>query len=90
MAAGVPVVTSSIAAGGTDAVDGEHLFVCDRPEAYADAIVRLAENPVLRQHFAEIGRARMLSNHAWSASMQRLDAIVEHCVATPPRFAAAA
>ena len=79
MAMGVPVVTSSVAAGGVDAVAGEHLLVADTPDGIAAAILRIIENPAERARLAEAGRARMLTNHGWAGSMKRLDAIIARC-----------
>jgi hypothetical protein len=81
MAMGVPVVTSSIAAGGVDAVANEHLLVADTPADMADAILRVVGDPAARARLAEAGRARMLSHHAWAGSMKRLDAIIARCCA---------
>lgn len=80
MAMGVPVVTSSAAAGGVDAEAGRHLLVADEPEDIAGAVMDLVENPGERARLAEAGRARMLSHHAWPSSMRRLDTIIERCV----------
>lgn len=80
MAMGVPVVSSRIAAGGVDAVAGEHLLVADTPQEYAEAVLRIVQAPAERARLAVAGRERMLSNHAWPQSMQRLDAIIERCV----------
>jgi hypothetical protein len=80
MAMGVPVVSSRIAAGGVDAVAGEHLLVADTPKEYAEAVLRIVQEPAERARLAVAGRERMLSNHAWPQSMQRLDAIIERCV----------
>ncbi len=77
MAMGVPVVTSPVAAGGVDAVAGEHFEVADRPDEVADALVALAADRVRRDALGRAGRERMLSNHAWPSSMSRLDAIIE-------------
>jgi len=82
MAMGVPVVTSSAAAGGVDAVAGEHLLVADSPQAQCEAIASLLNHPERRGHFARAGRARMLSHHAWPQSMQRLDTIIARCLAS--------
>jgi len=82
MAMGVPVVTSSAAAGGVDAEGEEHFLVADRPDDVAAAILRIVESPAERAHLAAAGRARMLSHHAWPRSMQRLDAIIERCMAS--------
>jgi sugar transferase (PEP-CTERM/EpsH1 system associated) len=81
MAMGVPVVTSSVAAGGVDALPGDHLLVADSPEDLAAAILRVVENADERQRLSEAGRARMLSHHSWAGSMKRLDAIIARCVA---------
>ncbi|MBL8483970.1 MAG: TIGR03087 family PEP-CTERM/XrtA system glycosyltransferase [Rhodocyclaceae bacterium] len=80
MSVGVPVVTSRTAAGGVDAEDEAHFLVADTPQDYADRLVRLMSDAAERKRLAVAGRARMLSNHSWSGSMQRLDAIVERCV----------
>jgi hypothetical protein len=80
MAMGVPVITSGAAAGGVDALADEHLLVANCPEEYAAAALRLMNDAVERDRLAKAGRARMLSNHDWAASMQRLDAIVDRCL----------
>jgi sugar transferase (PEP-CTERM/EpsH1 system associated) len=85
MAAGVPVVTSSIAAGGVDAHRHEHFVVADTPETLAAAALRLMEDRNERTRLAQAGRARMLSHHAWPASMGRLDHIIESCLAHAAR-----
>ncbi|MEJ6002471.1 TIGR03087 family PEP-CTERM/XrtA system glycosyltransferase [Paucibacter soli] len=77
MAMGVPVVTSTIAAGGVDAVAGEHLLVADSAQDCAAAVLRICADPAERARLAEAGRARMLSHHAWPRSMERLDKIIE-------------
>jgi len=82
MAMGVPVVTSSMAAGGVDAEADEHLLVADTPDAYCEAILRVVENATERQRLATAGRQRMLSHHAWPHSMKRLDRIIERCTKT--------
>lgn len=80
MAMGVPVVSSRIAAGGVDAVSGEHFLVADTAEEYAQAISSIVDNPAERARLAQSGRDRMLSHHAWPRSMERLDAIIDRCL----------
>ena len=80
MASGVPVVTSNIAAGGVDAVPGEHLEVADTPADFADAVLGLMQDRSRRDRFAQAGRARMLSHHVWGKSMERLDRIIARCL----------
>ncbi len=80
MALGVPVVSSLEAAGGVDAVAGEHLLTADSPQQYCDAIIGLLENPAERERLSLAGRERVLSNHNWAQSMIRMDAIIERVV----------
>jgi len=80
MALGVPVVSSSVAAGGVDAIAGQHLVVADAPRNVADAVLRIAADPEERGRLAKSGRERMLSHHAWPESMKRLDGIIERCL----------
>lgn len=81
MAAGIPVVTSRVAAGGVDARDGEHFRVATSPEEQVAAILGILDDPAERARLAQAGRARMLSHHTWPMALQRLDAIVERCLA---------
>jgi hypothetical protein len=68
-----------------DALADEHLLVANCPEEYAAAALRLMNDAVERDRLAKAGRARMLSNHDWAASMQRLDAIVDRCLLAHPK-----
>ncbi len=92
MAMGVPVVCSTIAAQGVDAKPGQHLLTADGPEDVAGAVLRMMQEADTRQRFAEAGRARVVSNHSWQSSLERLDALVESCLSSsqfPPGTAAA-
>jgi sugar transferase (PEP-CTERM/EpsH1 system associated) len=80
MAMGVPVVTSSAAAGGVDAEADKHFLVADTPQETAAAVLRVASDRQEHDRLAKAGRERMLSHHAWPRSMQRLDGIIERCL----------
>ncbi len=89
MAMGTPVVCSTIAAGGVDAIPEQHLLAADSPQDVAAAVLRVIENPGERARLSQAGRARVLSHHAWPHSMKRLDAIIDRCVrayATPSQL----
>jgi len=73
-------VTTSVAAGGVDAVPGQHLLTADTPEQTAEAVLRVMDDAAERTRLAQAGRARVLSHHAWPSSMKRLDAIIERCM----------
>jgi sugar transferase (PEP-CTERM/EpsH1 system associated) len=77
LALGVPVVSSTNAAGGVDVIPNEHLLVADTPAEISAAVVSVLRDPALRARLAQAGRDRVLSNHSWPRSMTRLDALVE-------------
>ena len=76
MAMGVPVVCSRQAAGGVDAVAGEHLLAYDTSEQLVDATLAILQSAERRAYLATAGRARVLSHHSWPASMRRMDAMI--------------
>ena len=80
MAMGVPVVSSSLAAGGIDAIPGEHLLTADSPAEYAEKLISLIKSSSLREKYAKAGRERMLSNHAWQDSMKKMEELAVDCV----------
>ncbi len=81
MAAGVPLVTSDVAAGGVDALPQEPLFVVNTREEHAAAVLRILKDDNERARLSATGRARMLSHHDWGRSMQRLDRVIKRCLA---------
>lgn len=76
LAMGVPVVCSRQAAGGVDAVPGEHLLSCETGEQLIEATLGILDSPERRARLASAGRNRVLSHHSWPASMLRLDALI--------------
>lgn len=66
MALGLPVVTSSIALEGLDAVAGREVLVADRPSAYVAHIERLFADRRFALEMALAGRAYVERRHHWS------------------------
>lgn len=58
MAAGVPVVSTTLGAEGLEAKPGEEILIADTAEDTAEAIVRLRRTPELRQALEERGHRR--------------------------------
>lgn len=77
MAMGVPVVCSDIAAGGVDANGEEHILTASTSAEFSSQVIRLLESPEERARLAIAARSRVLSNHNWSSSMQKLDGIIQ-------------
>jgi hypothetical protein len=76
LAMGVPVVCSRQAAGGVDAVPGDHLLTYESRDDLVAAIDGILGSAALRQRLADAGRARVLSHHSWPSSMRRLDGMI--------------
>jgi len=83
MAQGIPVVASTTAARGVDAVPGRDLLVADSTDECVTAILRVLDSPEERARLSRCGRERVLSHHNWAESMRRLDAIIERCTGGP-------
>jgi hypothetical protein len=81
MAMGVPVVCSRAAAGGVDAIVGEHLLVADTTDEVVAGVLSVLQSPGLRAALSVAARERVLSNHSWSNSMRRFDALVAQAFA---------
>ncbi len=77
MAMGVPVVCSDVAAGGVDANSQAHLLTAANRDQFSDHVVRLLESKEERGRLSAAARARILNNHNWSSSMQKLDDIID-------------
>jgi glycosyltransferase involved in cell wall biosynthesis len=76
MAMGVPVVASSVAYRGLEAVPGKHLHVEDEPLAVAERVVSLLTSPTAALAMGLQGRAFVESHHSWDASCSRLDGML--------------
>lgn len=73
MAAGLPLVTTSIGAQGMSLVSGQDCFIADNPEDFAHAIVRLLREPELWQLFSESGRTFMQNNFGYESVQEDLN-----------------
>ena len=86
MAAGVPVVSTTLGAEGLEAKPGEEILIADTPEDTAEAIVRLRRTPELRQALEERGRKLVACRYDWRVIGERLYSIYENAVDRAPRL----
>lgn len=63
LAAGCPVVTTTVGGEGLGATAGIHLLVADRPDEFAAAVVRLLRDPALRERLGRAARAFAEARH---------------------------
>ena len=81
MAMGLPVVSTRVGAEGLDVQDGEDILFADDPSEFAQAILRLLEQPVLRKRLGEKGR-EVARRYDWMTLMQPFADFVEEIVHT--------
>jgi glycosyltransferase involved in cell wall biosynthesis len=77
MAAGVPVVSTTVGYQGIDLTPGEHILVADSDADFADAVVRLLQDVDLRQRLAVAGRRLVEATYSWDVTYRKLDAVFE-------------
>jgi polysaccharide biosynthesis protein PslH len=66
MGAGKAVVSTTIGAEGLDVTDGRNILLADAPEAFADSVVRLLQNPDERRLLEE-GALALAARYDWSS-----------------------
>lgn len=76
LAAGRPVVSTSLGCEGLGLEAGRHLLVEDEEQAFADAVVRLLVDPRERTRLAREGRARAERDFDWRSLGERLEDVL--------------
>ena len=74
---GLPMVTTTVGLEGIDAVPGEDILVEDNPVDFADAVVRLLQDPSLQTRLAENGRRLAETRYDWQNVLKEMDEIVD-------------
>lgn len=70
MACGLPIVATSAALEGTEAVPSRHLLTAESAGEFASAVIRLAQDPALSQSLSRQGRAYVEGAHQWNTSVK--------------------
>ena len=77
MAAGVPVVSTSVGAEGIEAIDGRHFLLADTPAAFAEAVIRILREPGLASSLRAEARRLVEDKYRWNVIGERFAEIVE-------------
>lgn len=72
MALGVPVVATSDAVYGMDLMNGEGLFLRDKPAAMAECVLTLLRNPKMAREQSEKARRQVKHKYSYEVTYQRL------------------
>lgn len=68
LACGCPVVSTRLGAEGLGAQDGRHMRIADAPAAFADAVLRLLDDPQEAARLSYHGRNWVVERHSWGRS----------------------
>jgi glycosyltransferase involved in cell wall biosynthesis len=80
MALSTPVVSTSKGAEGLEVVPGEHILIADEPTEFADAVLRLLDNPALRTKLAANGQKLVREQYGWEQIGKKLDQLLHQIV----------
>ncbi len=95
LSAGIPLVTTTSGAEGMGLEDGRHALVADGAAAFADAVIRLYQDPGLRARLVAEGRRLVAARYGrqavgglWRATLERAKEIVARkAIETPSAVA---
>ena len=73
MAAGRPVVSSSLGCEGIDVIPGRHVLVADGVATFAAAVNQAVQDRALAAELAGAGRALVERRYSWEAAVRRLE-----------------
>ena len=74
-ASGLPVVTTSIGIGGTEAEDGKEVIIRDDPKDIAQAAIELLQDPKKYSRLAENAKKMVQQKYDWDQIAQKLSDI---------------
>lgn len=77
MAAGVPVISTTMGIEGINAVHGEHAMIVDAPSEIADAIEKVLKNPDIVLKLNQNARLLVEEQYSWQAIGEGFVSIVE-------------
>jgi hypothetical protein len=77
---GLPMVITSVANEGIQAVNGEHLLIAESAKASSDQIVRLLKDPKLRDRLGSAARRFIVENWSWEKHFGDLEAMFVNLV----------
>ncbi|MBN1180617.1 MAG: glycosyltransferase [Anaerolineae bacterium] len=72
---GVPVVSTSIGAEGIALEDGENILIADTAAAFAQAVVRVLEDPALGERLRQNGRRWVEQHYNWRSTYTQWDEV---------------
>jgi len=76
MAMQIPCITSPLANQALQAKENEEILIADTPEAYANHIIFLLDNPEKASRIARAGYEYILRNFSWEAETDKIEQLL--------------
>jgi glycosyltransferase involved in cell wall biosynthesis len=83
LARACPVVTTTVGCEGLGVSNGEHLAIADRTIGFADAIVRLLNDPALARQLGLAGHAHVARNFSFRSKTAHLKQVIDGLTKRP-------
>jgi len=74
LAWGLPVVSTRLGCAGLALTDGEHVVIRDRPDAFAEAVIRLLSDAVFWRRLSGAGRTQVERRYRWEGLFEQFEA----------------
>lgn len=82
MACATPVVCKPIGLSALKAQVGEEVLAANTPQAFAQQVLRLLNDPVLANRIGQAGRRFVERNHSWSSVLEQLEETYAEAIAS--------
>lgn len=83
MALGTPVITTSIGLEGLECSPDEEILIADSPVDFAEKVVKLIENKILRIRLSEKARRLVEEKYDYKKLLKKLNFIIKTCNKSP-------
>ncbi len=80
MACGCPVVSTTLGAEGLGATHGEHLLIADTPKTFAEAVLRIMNQPTLGGSLGKAAREFICARHSRDRSAEQVRAVYHELI----------
>lgn len=85
MAAGAPVVSTTVGAEGLEVTDGHDIFIADTPQAFAAAVLRLLGDLPQRRALQDTARRLVETRYDWALIGQQQDHVYAQALSSHER-----
>ena len=80
MAIGVPVVSTSKGAEGLDVNHGEHMFIADSSDEFANQVIAILRNRDLRDHLVTNAKHLIKEKYNWENANKHFLQMIEQAI----------